>query len=352
MSLFDEYIKEWISVENIVADKVYNQKFLENLAPGTTDICYDVPIEQCDTNKCDIYHSTTLGVLDKCVTRTRIKQFISGTEENPTIITGKNKQKYEIIHSDEAILTTSRFVKNRFIDVDISMYYYILMSHSTKNIYIIFSTGSILSSSELEDEFLLGFLRNIISGIDFLHKNNLITNKLILCGHSMGCVLALSIAKILHQEDVFFFADKIIVVGSSPTKFLTTQEVSTFHSLSNVKIFVYCDKKERNRILLDCFIIKGSKDLVNYKPFTVIGPGESEFDLSEGNEYNIDYIEDQVTCIAKHKWSNYYKVLCSLYPLLNNDIVGGSKRRKTRRRKNVKKIRRKSRETRISIHKK
>ena len=342
MASLDEYIKEWISIENIAADKKFGQQFLEDLNPDMNDKCSEKNLLSCseEDSSCVVYHSSRIGEHDECVSKTRVKRFVEGTEENPTIITGKNRRKYIIIHSDEIILTTSRFVGSKIMEVDISIYYYVLVSKSTKNIYILFSTGSILSDHELNDEMLLGFLEGILYNISYLYENVVSeSNKIVLCGHSMGCVLALSVAQLLKNRNTELFDSKIVVVGSSPTKFLTPQDKSEFHNLPNIKIFVYCDKKEGPSIYLDCFVNIGSKNRSNYEPLTIVGPDNSEFTISN-QEYIINYISDKLTCISKHKWRNYYKILISLYPLTR---TGG----KTRRLKYNK--RRKKHKTRNSV---
>jgi hypothetical protein len=217
------------------------------------------------------------------------------------------------------------------VEVDISIYYYALVSYSSNNIYILFSTGSILSDSELNDEFTRDFLDTISDNVLSMIDLGFAKTKIVLCGHSMGCVLSLSTAQILQHKNMDLFNSKIIVVGSCPTKFLLEQEAARFHDLPNAKIFVYCNQKDGNTVYLDCFMDKGSKNRVNYKPFICIGPEATEWNISDG-EYVVKYIEDKMSCMEKHKWNNYYILLRQIY-----SMTTGGKRTKAKKAKKEKK---------------
>jgi len=316
------YLEEWISIQNIVSDKKYNNTFIDtNVDNG---ICNKINIDNCKTDDCEIYEKTS--TFEKiCVNKLSIKKFEDGVE-----ILGKNNKKYKIIH-DNTLFEHSD---------DVISYYYILKSDDTNNIYILFSTGFVFFPVHLSDVEFAKNMNDLAEAIIDFDKNEY--NKVILCGHSMGCVIALHIGGgIIKTKDENFFNEKVIIVGSGPFTYSET-EISYNHS-KNIKIFVNIGIY-KNTKYIDGYSIKNNKN--NYKPLTYILDGKI-IDLY--GKYNNNSKEDDVyyytgSNISElklnyfHVWDLYYKNI----NLFKNNNKGG-KTKKTRKQKKSKKMTRRRR---------
>ena len=62
--------------------------------------------------------------------------------------------------------------------------------------------------------------------------------KIVLCGHSMGCVLAIQLALRIQQRNRIALENYLIVMGSASYRCLRPEEAASFHDLPNVFIFV------------------------------------------------------------------------------------------------------------------
>jgi hypothetical protein len=322
----DSYIKEWLALENIVT-KPFNKRYLEPLLPDTKDKCLEEIDKVCElrnNNNCKIYITTTNDQL--CVTKTRIKSF-QATETAPLIV-GKNRKSYRL-------MSTVKFDEN--ID-SAEIYYYIFLSLSTNNIYILFPTGVVFTNDEFKNIKLKSFLQQLINEI--LKEDLSSDQKIIICGHSMGCVLSLYTGIIIQQTDENFFNSKIIIIGSAPFKY-SNDSLFTFSYLHNVKIFAFCIIKE-NEAFIDCFVVQGPNNF-NYNPLTYFTK-----DYKDNNSYLIDDINTytlfalQEGCDFIHSWENYYSVLTKIYPFTKFIVKTGGmrslkpRRKRTRTLKNTK----------------
>ena len=318
MSSIDEvYIKEWLALQNIVTHK-YGKKYLEIL--NGTDDCEKLNNNECEQdNKCHIYISETIQNSIKCVSKSRIKQFMS-YEVSPRII-GKNQEYYKLLSTVE-FKGTIQYEKNT-----VKIYYYIFLSEKTNNIYILFPTGNIFYENYIEtNKHLNKFIHTLIDEI--LNHTMQPNQKIIICGHSMGCVLSLYTAMVLKQTNEDFFNSNIIIIGSAPFKYSKNED---FNYLTNVKIFAI-GLKSHNTVYVDCFLYNGPDGLNNYKPLTYIIQTGSRL---ETYETYIDEIEEDGKkiipvpmvnndyCEIYHNWNTYYNLLIKIYPF---DKKGGKYR--------------------------
>lgn len=177
-----------------------------------------------------------------------------------------------------------------------------------------------------------------------------------ICGHSMGCVLALNLGLLIHTSNPVYFNKKIVVIGSAPYKWIPPR--LSFKNMENVIVFVYCEQKnfptERD-IVIDCFYLKGDARYEHYLPYhvmydemnydesykkTIVGIYTEKYD----EPYNPAKIEQQFKgptkvwksmitledgCQERHSWENYYKALNRLFPPLS----GGTRRKRIKRQK-------------------
>lgn len=317
MSVIDEvYIKEWLALQNIVTHK-YGKKYLEK--SNGQDECEQWTNDICNKKiDCDIYESETQNSI-KCVSKSRIKHFMS-SDVSPRII-GKNQQYYKLI-------STVKFNGTiHYKDNIVNIYYYMFLSEETNHIYILFPTGYIFDENYIEtNNELKKFINDLRDKI--LNHQMKPNQKIIICGHSLGCVLSLYTAMALKDKNKDFFNSNIIIIGSAPFKYSKNED---FNYLTNVKIFAIGLKLE-NTVYVDCFLYKGPNGLNNYKPLTYIIQTGSNLDTYETY---IDEIKDNETditpvpimnndyCEMYHNWKNYYDFLIKKYPF---DKKGGKYR--------------------------
>ena len=320
----DTHIREWLALQNIVTKK-FNQSFLEPLLPDTIDKCTneetDKPCKDRNNKNCQIYTSSSTDK-DSCVTKRRIKRFET-TEVSP-IIVGKNGKSY-------TLMRTVKFHKR--ID-NMEIYYYIFLSRSTNNIYILFPTGIVFTKDEFQNTELKYFLQNLINEI--LQEDLRSGEKIIICGHSMGCVLSLYTGMMIQETHKDFFDSNIIIIGSAPFKY-SNDSLFTFSDLPNVKIYVFC-QIDGNSASIDCYVF-GGPNKFNYNPLTYFTSDDNYNGelIDDINKYSISYKYSKM-CGYMHEWKNYYSALQSIYPFTPTGIVGGrSRKARRKRRRTVKK---------------
>ena len=308
----DSNIREWLALENIVT-KEFNQKFLVPLLPNTKDECLKKGFVDCNNN-CYNYFSISTGK-KMCVTKTRIKRFEA--LEKSHIIVGKNGVSYRL-------MSTVKF--DETIDNNV-IYYYIFLSLSTNNIYILFNTGIVFTNDEFQNNKLKSFLQQLIDEILNEHLNP--EQKIIICGHSMGCVLSLYTGMMIQKTNEEFFNSKIIIIGSAPFKY-SNDSLFTFSYLPNVKIFVLCRIKD-DKAIIDCFVDKG-RGKYNYTPLTYFTANENGFLIDNINKYKKLFVHIE-SCDNWHSWEMYYDVLTKIYPFTSITERGGMRSRKSRRKR-------------------
>jgi len=293
------YINEWLSIENI-ATKKYQQKFLKDYR-GLQDDCEKYK-NDCEYHEgCEKYKrllSKTKKTQTLCVAKERIKSFKKGVS-----LYGKNKRIYRILETNLLGL----------IDGD-EVYYLIMLSVSTNNIYILFPTGAVFKNNLRDMPNLVNFLQSLN---DYIMTNLLSFNKIIFCGHSMGCVLSIFAATLMNDRDNSLFQEKFMLIGSAPYKCISD---NSFSNLLNVYIFVYGDENEEppNKPILkvDCYIFKGVSEY-NYSPLIYFGVNGI---IKNTENYTIE--EQDFGCSYLHMWENYYNLLSKIF---TNEMVASYK---------------------------
>jgi hypothetical protein len=327
----NEYIKEWLAIENI-ATKRFGQKYLVNYPNDADDPCEETVIDECDDNKrytCRKYVSNSTNK-NTCVSKDRIKKF-----QAPNTIVGRysinSKTQYSIkFEMKESVLFNNCFViKGRTFP----MYYHVMLSEETNNVYILFPAGGIFEKDEFnKNTELKEFLQELVDKI--LEQEMYKMKKIIICGHSMGCVLALYTGMIMQKQDKDFFDNNVIIIGSAPFKYANDE---SFTNLKNVMVFVFAlSRKGGNGWDLDSFVNQGPCEF-NYKPITYVSNStpEGDFDstiinISEGGYDYLKFMTEEGSFY--HRWENYQHVLYEIYVEPNYGGHGGGKLNKTRRR--------------------
>jgi len=347
----NEYIKEWLAIENI-ATKRFGQKYLVNYPNDADDPCEETVIDECDDNKrykCRKYVSNSTNK-NTCVSKDRIKKF-----QAPNTIVGRysinSKTQYSIkFEMKESVLFNNCFfIKGRTFP----MYYHIMLSTETNNVYILFPAGGIFEKDEFnKNPELKEFLQELVDKI--LEQEAYKMKKIIICGHSMGCVLALYTGMIMQKQDKDFFDNNVIIVGSAPFKYANDE---SFTNLKNVMVFVFAlSRKGGNGWDLDSFVNEGPCEF-NYKPITYVSNStpEGDFDstiinISEGGYDYLKFMTEEGSFY--HRWENYQHVLYEIYVEPNYGGHGGRKLNKTKRQRRNKKRNAKKNKTQYKKNKK
>ena len=403
------FIKKWVSIENIVCQPGKYTMDLSNLEGSRSflepwlsvphkgpvdDHCEAFAINDCGINgdefkrikekkrkgdeddidvlqmrniePCGIYISSSNQGQQKCVNKARIKYFEGG--ELAQKITGRNGDEFKILgtipyggHDGE---------DTDFGQIGYSTIYCNILSDGN-NLYILFNCGSVFDSSELwSEDDQSPFIKYLDMLFNELEKNGFYDNqgaKLILCGHSMGCVLACRFAYFIKEKNNDFFNNQCIVIGSAPFRWLPEEKAKNFNNLDNVCIFIASDRFGKHLmtdpslstdspILSSNFESSAIHDKINenfttYLPmFNLINnKKEKRFEITKINEIPTADLADGPVGEFIHMWSNYFKLFSSFEN--NSDAKNGGrkrkvKKRKSRKKKKKKKTRRKRRKSR------
>ena len=120
----DIYILEWLAIQNI-ALHTFRHTFVQPLDANTIDDCINRAINDCDKDEsCKIYTKSDNHKM--CVNPKRIKHFMA--TEISTTFTGRNGKIYKIVDSVAYIDNEDQLYP--------SIYYYIILSVETTNIYV------------------------------------------------------------------------------------------------------------------------------------------------------------------------------------------------------------------------
>jgi len=322
-------MKEWINIQNIVIDKCYGKLMVDELKSNTQDICNLLPEDIC--NK--IEQCITMNK-QGCVSKIRVHSM-----HKPHIqLTSKhNNIKFDVI--DSMYLS-----EVKLMTASIEMYYVMVMSTITNNIYILFSSGTVLTRKDLYDNKELNtHLWLLIAKIIGIVKSNNKT-KIILGGHSMGSAVSMYTGLLMYNNPKYksIFIDNCYSFGTGAARWIINENTD-FTNLPNIWQYIggeFRRGKKITRLLLDCYSIHGDTDFTSYEPYyllysDVIDNGEvtiaKAITLEDATEkqYVIEY-PDKTTNICKklHLWANYQKLLGMLYKdveLYTNNLSSSKK---------------------------
>lgn len=368
---FNPFLQEWLAIQNI-GTKPFGTKYrvpIEGDEPCTYTeeeerkrksypmLCQ----EKLDGNTCREYFSKSQAKT-LCVSKITIKTFTSGHT-----ISGKNGEEYEIIDSVEPITLNISKTNGRQVE----LYCLLFSSKTAGNLYVLFPTGLIFEDETIfQGEIMTHFLDSIYTKLfELLAPIQESGKKIVLCGHSMGCVLAIHLALKIQERNQEEFMNHFIVMGSAPYRCLHPERAVSFQHLPNVFIFVaglYIPSKDGNgkKMLLDKYVNApeySMPGLKNYTPMMKVAfEGGDEVStlytddavFSQVYEGNIGFTADQLSPYM-HKWETYYELLSSTAPY--EEVVskmasegeepretqpGGKKKRSSRRGRKSRRSRR------------
>lgn len=293
------YIYNWTDIQNIVVDKPFHKFALDTLGANEQDICELLDPDMCEkTMHCILYKP------NKCVSKKRTYSM-----HKPSINL-KSKSG-----ADFAVVDSMYLSRVQLMNANIDMYYCAVKSLQTNVIYVLFSSGIVLTQTDLQENSELNAnLHLLIAKLSGASKKY----QIVLGGHSMGCVLALYTGFLMQKVSTSMF-HKCFFVGTAGAKWIPSD--ISFANLPNVKIFISGElrhSKTKDTLLLDCFINEGDRDLVAYKPLTVL-----YYDTNDRTAFSIDI--DKITyeisypdkstsqCKKFHMWTYYYGLINELY---------------------------------------
>ena len=213
----------------------------------------------------------------------------------------------------------------RLTTANVDIYCCMARSTQTNVIYILFSSGIVLTKSDLEQRELNDRLHILIAKI--------IQNKdqvYVLAGHSMGCVLALYTGHLMFSAHNHVFRSHIVVLGTAGARWiLDDANYASYTNLPNIKLFLSGELrhgKSKSKMLLDCYVNEGFGHV--YQPLSVIYT-----DKEEGKVFEIPHHEIQCQieypdknnsqCQKFHAWVYYKRLLQTVYNIEHvGDAVG------------------------------
>lgn len=309
---YTSFIREWISIQNIVTKKYDHPRILDQ--PG--DTCNNIPLEECSSNENCVLNIRSNGFRE-CIRKTRKTYFRKGT------ITGKTGLQFHVIES-----------KQLGKDSYYGQYYYQVVRSESNQRYVLFPTGRTIPV--MEDDVIQSFLTDLANRLIRSNQSYCI------CGHSMGCVLSLNLGYLLHSINPVYFKEKIVVIGSGPYKWLPAN--ADFENLENVIVFVYCQQytSGANTIArVDCFYLM-CQEYHNYLPYYMMydhlyaSSDQKDIYMVKYNEpydakkmtqfTNTTFIQAR-QCDDIHSWENYYNAFVRLFPK-----TGGRKRLRSKKK--------------------
>lgn len=324
------HIYEWLELQPIV-NQPYNKQFLTEL---TTEPCdnkvykknIDGFVDFCSQrleNSCSYFRGSTGEI---CVTKNRIKQFLPTQK----IQTKNSKVNYTIVDAyNQSISIRKRYVPEIWSiyykifhrEIGVFNYFYIIFTVGTSDIYLV-----------PDSKFSTIFTRIRTFMVKQMKETE--NSKFIICGHSMGCNLALRFGYVLRQlsdeikedsikSDKALFDEHCIIVGSGSSKWIdrtnTTTAMVEYEKLPNIFIFYTSrftdDEFYTSRLYIDCFFDM-NEYLSQYNNFFVLNI-EKELVIKSNeivsNETTNEFIYDgkpigyPVNCMDLHDFKTYQK---------------------------------------------
>jgi hypothetical protein len=307
----NDYINTWVSIQSIIVGKNntsnnnhFNKKYL---IKDDNDICSSFNVDSChekDDGNCIVYTDSENN--NSCVNKRRIKRFEKNTISQ--IFFSKNGKKMKI-------LETNILFEYELNSIMYPLFYYTILDVDTNNIYILFSTGHTIGLFNKYEELIENLKKLVKNIITNFNDGNI--EKIILCGHSAGCCLALYTSYLLIKINEDFFNTNCYCVGSGPFKFMDEYEKIFIQDESNIQIFVNGYYITELALYLDPYINIG--DGFNYQPFIYIYEDEDEKIFLK---YKLDKnLKLLYTLKNLHDWNSYYKKLQHYDALIINDTI-------------------------------
>jgi hypothetical protein len=169
-------------------------------------------------------------------------------------------------------------------------------------IYVLFSSGVVLSKSHLQEVELKQNLEKLISKIHEWVQHG---NKVILCGHSMGCTLAMFAGYQFFLYDKNMFYEHVSILGTGGAKWMTHEICDTFSGFTNVHIFISgvlgLGLNEQNSAMtIKTMILDGFQNIGD--EYEVVNPNcQVIFTETDGEVNNVEITERTKVTLIKQK---------------------------------------------------
>ena len=213
-----------------------------------------------------------------------------------------NRLLYQLIHIKN--------IKIIFPDIDFDTKIFIFREVDTDNIYFIFGPGIECNQGELYGSQINNIVYSIISIIKTYVRDT--SQKIILCGHSFGCVLSQLVAlKLIKFKGKKFVKKHIWLLGSGSFRWLRPKDKELYEKIMNRRYIIfgygnanynnyYMSLININLLQTRIFVLRDGRD----------GRECSEYenkvtrnDIARILEYNMS------KRISAHKWETYLREL-------------------------------------------
>lgn len=198
-------------------------------------------------------------------------------------------------------------IKITFPDIDFDTKIFIFKEVDTDNIYFIFGPGIECNQEELYGSQINNIVYHVISIIKSYIKDR--TQKIILCGHSFGCVLSQLVAlKLIKFKGKKFVKRHIWLLGSGSFRWLRPRDKELYERIIKGKYIIFgYGNATYNNYYMSLINIK----LLQTKIFVLRdGRESSEYenkvtqrDIARISRYNIS------KKISAHEWKTYLREL-------------------------------------------
>jgi len=231
--------------------------------------------------------------------------------ESDELSSTKHKIPFEIVESK--YITTLFLLIHKF-----AIYYVIVRSLVSDNIYVLFSSGIVLRKQDLygNKELVDGIMLLIMRILDLSKESDIY-----ICGHSMGSVLSMYTGHLMSNHSNItreIFMNRCNVLGSASAKWMSTDAIWNQEKQPNIYQFISCElriNKTRKRLLVDCYQLDGETEYVIYPYFYYVFLENDELKMIEsGSDELMNYViehteKNSSQCQKLHRWGYYVGLL-------------------------------------------
>ena len=195
-------------------------------------------------------------------------------------------------------------------DINLESNYFRLNIFSLNDtLFILFPSGDIISDLYKSTCYFNPYFNFVI---EFILQNQ--DKKIILGGHSMGCVFAQIIGNEILKRFPQLFKEKIIIVGTAPFKWLLKEDKENYDKYFGKNILIFGLKKND---CIDKFLINGNNNfeqsiLLLLNNFNDIKVCNNEEDLKKENERCKMKEVGEIYFNILHRFENYKEHLIKI----------------------------------------
>ena len=305
MDELDRHTEEFLYLADLVVH--HRQTWLTNMSD---DPCETRNYSTDCNAPCVQYRSKSFE--DKCVNGQRVTDY-----NTPGLIwNGRNGIDYEVVVSKEPC-DLELIYGGTYYAIRVDIYYRIMLSKDSNNVFILFSSGNTFRTYVEDDEDVNTWIRKLMQYVqEMAQKEEFSTSKFIFCGHSMGSAFALCAAKKLQETSPKFFATKCFAVETGPIPWMTKKsDETTFYNLNNIRVYIRSElEKTYKELHQDTSKDSEPEWLHKYLPNVFISREGHVFD---GTEYKIKIGVKEFGPYGKeeniHLFKGYFDAISNLF---------------------------------------